>query len=378
VFGFWLFLAALESLRLIFDPVRQFGSIEMYILDGIVENLIWALTTLGLFRLMDRRPLEQGVNISRYLLYTVIGLTVSIIVEMIQFASIFVLIQRGDIPIPVDPEGAGPQLTLLTPILSLWFLDEIIVYLGILGVAFARRYLVRLREREWESARLQAEAANLEAQLADAHLAALRMQLNPHFLFNTLHTVSSLADDDPEGVQRVVARLSGLLRHVLEGSSRQEVPLRGELAFVRDYLEIHRIRFQGSLDINEELDPDTLDALVPNLILQPLVENAIKHGVGQNEEGARISLRSYRETASGLLVLSIEDNGPGLTPGAELKASQAGRVGIANTRERLRALYGSAASLELAESEGGGVAAILSLPYYIISDLRSIPHESSA
>ena len=148
------------------------------------------------------------------------------------------------------------------------------MYLAVLAAGFAREYFVRDQIR-------QRQAVELQAQLADARLSALRMQINPHFLFNTLHAISALVDRDPAGVRRMIARLSELLRMTIDRQAADEVPLREELAFLRRYIEIMEIRFQGALHVSTKVDNETLDALVPNLILQPIVENALEHGVSR-------------------------------------------------------------------------------------------------
>ena len=225
-----------------------------------------------------------------------------------------------------------------------------------LAAGFARDALIRLRARE-------ADAAHLEAQLADARLSALRMQLNPHFLFNTLHAVSALVERDPAGVRTMIARLSALLRRVLDGGDRHEVPLRDELALVRDYLAIQRVRLGDRLDVVETLADDTLDALVPTLVLQPLVENAVQHGIAVSEGPGRLGLVARRE--GGRLVLEVQDSGPGPSHARP----ETGGVGLRNTRERLAALYGADATFALERGAEGGAVARVALPFHTDSDL---------
>jgi len=252
----------------------------------------------------------------------------------------------------------------LRAVTHLWFLREMIVYCGIVAAGVAREYAVRYRSRRDESARLQAEAAQLRAQLAEARLAALRNQMDPHFLFNTLNAVSALVERDPRGVRRMIARLSELLRHSLEGAGEPEVTLRQELEFADRYLEIMRIRFQGSLEVRTDLAEEVMDALVPNLVLQPLVENAVKHGVGHVRGGGRIEISARRD--GGRVVLCVRDNGPGLAD-----ANPREGVGVSNTRERLAQLYGEAGALALRPAEGGGVMAEVTLPYHTAGDLHA-------
>jgi sensor histidine kinase YesM len=223
-------------------------------------------------------------------------------------------------------------------------------------------YYRRFRERE-------AHAAELAGRLAQAQLQALRMQLNPHFLFNTLNAVSSLMLKDVTAANKMLARLGELLRLTLQTSHQQEVPLQQEIEFLRRYLEIEQIRFGERLQLKVELDPSTLDAAVPNLILQPLVENAIQHAIEPQEAGGQIELRSSRD--NGRLVLQVSDNGPGLAlktapPGEASQASRE-RIGLNNTRERLRTLFRENQQFDLTGNTMGGVTARLSIPFRVAS-----------
>ncbi len=227
---------------------------------------------------------------------------------------------------------------------------NLLIYWVILAVAHAFEYYRKYRERELQ-------AAELEKRLAQAKLKALQMQLNPHFLFNTLHSISALMHKDVEAADRMVSRLSDLLRAALESSDRQEVPLRQELQWLELYLDIERTRFGERLNVKMEIAPDTLDARVPNLILQPLVENAIRHGIEPRARPGRIELRAQRHGSA--LALGVSDNGPGL------RDNQPGRegVGLSNTRARLRELYGSDHRFELLRSPEGGLQVDLSIPF---------------
>ena len=353
-------------------PEVLFG-LDPVALTNIGIYAVWALLTLPVFRLAHGLPIRRNAWHRRLIGHMAIALGVALILEGIKYAAIMALLSNGALPTP--PSASAPSFGRFTFILRLWFLDELVIYLSILAVGFARHAFVRFRQREREAAALQTEAASLKAQLSDARLSALRMQINPHFLFNTLHSISSLADENPEGVQRIVARLSALLRRALEGNANQEVPLAKELSFIRDYLEIQRIRFDERLEVIERIDENLQDALVPDLILQPLVENAIKHGATTaNGHAARIVLTARRDPASDRLVLVVRDNGPGLDEGAEKRADREGRVGLANTRKRLDALYGSDATLDLTNAPEGGLIATVTLPYHTAADLRATPH----
>jgi LytS/YehU family sensor histidine kinase len=208
-----------------------------------------------------------------------------------------------------------------------------------------------------ESRDHEVRTAQLEARLAQAQLHALRLQLQPHFLFNTLNTISSVLYDDPRTADEMIARLSELLRATLRTSGRQEVTLEEELWFLDLYVDIMRARFDEKLVVALDVDPAAREALVPQLLLQPLVENAIKHGAGPRAT-ASIDVRARRDGDG--LVLEVRDHGPGL--GAD--ASPAGHgVGLTNTMERLERLYGAGHGLTFREADGGGLSVGIRIPF---------------
>jgi signal transduction histidine kinase len=210
------------------------------------------------------------------------------------------------------------------------------------GVEYYRRYRIR-----------ELKASQLEAKLAVAQLEVLKMQLQPHFLFNTLHAISALMYRDVESADRMLTRLSDFLRLALDSAGVQEVNLKEEIEYLDKYLEIEQVRFGDRLEVRRTIDAATLDLLVPNLILQPLVENAVRHGIAPRASGGRIDVRA--QAADGTLAIEIADDGPGA---AEVREG----VGISNTRARLEHLYGTAAHLDLANVPGGGFRVRLELP----------------
>ena len=202
-------------------------------------------------------------------------------------------------------------------------------------------------------------AANLRTQLVQAQLRALKMQLHPHFLFNTLHTISALVHEDPELAERTIARLSELLRLFLANSTIHEVPLSEELRILDLYLEIERTRFEDRLRVHFDVPPELRDAMVPNLLLQPLVENSIRHGIGKRSAPGWISVAAerYGET----LVLRVTDNGGGLRESGN-HPGQPG-MGLAITRSRLESLYTEHQSLVLRDVQTGGAEVRITLPF---------------
>jgi two-component system LytT family sensor kinase len=199
--------------------------------------------------------------------------------------------------------------------------------------------------------------SNLRTSLAEARLAALRAQLNPHFLFNTLNAISTLAlKGDQSAVTETIGRLSGLLRAALVEHT-EEIPLAREMEFLDDYVAIQRIRFADRLCVEKYIAPDTLGGLVPTMILQPIVENAIEHGVNAQRGVGHVHVSAVR--ASHSLVIDVRDSGPGFQPGGTSDG-----IGLANTRARLEQLYGSDYRFEYGNAPNGGAAICITLPFH--------------
>ena len=344
---FWMSLATLSAANRILGA-RDFGLGRVMNPSGpvvlaYVEALTWAVFTPIVFWLVHFSGKARSLWI-RIPLLLIVGVGVAIAVWLLLDLARHAII---DVPVPRRRRGPPSAFMPLREIGRFRFVHQLLLYFALLAAGFAREFFLRDRRR-------QQHAIQLQAQLAEARLDALRMQINPHFLFNTLHAVSALVERDPAGVRRMIARLSELLRHTIESHATDEVPLREELAFLRRYIEIMEIRFQNRLEVEQTIDDDALDALVPNLVLQPIVENALEHGVSRVGSG-RVEISAKREGAH--VVLSVRDNGPGLD------AKSASGVGLANTRARLAQLYGDSATLALTEAEGGGVLAVITVPY---------------
>jgi two-component system, LytTR family, sensor kinase len=209
--------------------------------------------------------------------------------------------------------------------------------------------------------REELRASRLKAELAQAQLQALKMQLQPHFLFNTLNSISALLDEDVEAADEMIARLGDFLRMTLQNSGAQRVTLQEELEFLRCYLEIEQVRFQDRLKVSFDVAAETLGAMVPNLILQPIVENALRHGVVAQAAPGRIEIRAAR--LNGALVLQVKDNGPGLALAQDSAGKLRGGVGLSNTRARLENLYGEAQRFEMADAREGGLQVTLEIPF---------------
>ncbi len=228
--------------------------------------------------------------------------------------------------------------------------NHALYYLLLLGAALGIVYYRRARDDD-------VLASRLEAQLARAELLLLRAQLNPHFLFNTLNAIAELMHRDVEQADRMVARLGELLREALRPDQAQLIPLAEELAFLRAYLEIEDVRFGDRLCISWNIDPGIRNALVPSFVLQPLVENAIRHGLAPRRVEGLLEIRA--NAADGNLHLQVRDNGVGLRASVETRGMG---VGLANTRERLEKLYGRLHTFAIVSRPEGGVCVLLILP----------------
>lgn len=358
IVAFWTFMALLTFANRWLDP-RQLGfqltngSVPLVL--AVMTSYMWAFLTPFVFWLSVRFLANQRHRVVGIVVLVIAGFAIAIAFGMTEEA-----IRSALITFPARRAGRGgpPGLVWLRP----WFLNDFIIYLGVLAAGLARAYSLRYRTQREESLRV---AAQLRAQLAEARLDALRMQLDPHFLFNTLHAISSLVERDPRGVRRMISRLSELLRHTIEGPTEQEIPLRSELDLLRRYLEIMEVRFQGRLEISTDVEDRAMEGLVPNLILQPIVENAIKHGVSKIEGPGRITVSGRVDGDQ--LVLRVENNG------AFIPGTENGGVGVRNTRARLAHLYGGEQSFELhgASTDAAVTIAEIRLPYHTRADLRT-------
>ena len=292
--------------------------------DAVTVNLVyywlWGLTSPLVLLLARRFPLRSARNVGVHVLASLVLTTAQLLIaEAILWKFIGSVYRRNT-----------PFLESLSMAFGVNFHSSLPTYWVILAAYLAWRYA--------------RNTSRLETQLAHAQLDALKMQLNPHFLFNTLNSVSSLMYHDVDAADAMLARLSAFLRMTLERPMAPEIPLSEELEFVERYLEIERIRFEQRLRVTVDVGPGAAEALVPALVLQPLVENAIHHGVARNAEGGSIAIRARRE--DGMLRLSVTDD---VAAGAEVREG----VGLSNTRARLQALYGGRQRFTYGPKDGG-------------------------
>ena len=304
----------------------------------------WTFLTVGILWVARRCNLERE-GMKRWILGHV---GTSVLVSLVYF-TVYAWLLSGQKSVM---DGSTFEFGNVFKKLIIFYLHVVLViYWAIVLSHQSWGYYQRSRERE-------RQASALATELVRTRLEVLRMQLNPHFLFNTLHTISALIHENPDDADRIVARLSELLRVSLEQSDSQEVPLRQELSFLERYLQIEQTRFQERLAVDMEIESGLDNVLVPSLILQPLVENAIRHGIEPREDTGRLKIGARR--LNGMLELKVSDNGPGL-PEAEVAPRREG-VGLSNTRSRLSHLYGPDHRFELTPASGGGLEARLLIP----------------
>jgi two-component system LytT family sensor kinase len=259
-------------------------------------------------------------------------------------------------------ETGNGWITLGRVVVRNHFHSDIFTYAALVSVWHAIDYYRKLKRRE-------IEARELSHRLSQAQLQTLKAQLQPHFLFNTLNGIAELNYQDPRAANKMISKLSELLRLSLATGAEQEIPLEQELQFNRHYLELEQIRLGERLQVELDIAPETLEAQVPALLLQPLVENAIRHGIAPFIKAGAIRIETRREGTQ--LRLEVKDSGPGLN-GA--KQQKAGGVGLSNTRARLQELYGNRQELMIESGQSGGLTVSILIPFRSLADARGYQH----
>jgi len=306
---------------------------------------VWVALTPLILWLGRRFPLSRSHWLRSFAAHLFLGSLVSLF-----YLSIYSFLTRL---LSIYPRWPDPLFEQFLHFTGMFFHLDLFTYGAILGIGMAAAYYRKYRENELQ-------AAELRAQLSQAQLEALRLQLQPHFLFNTLNNIVGLIrTSESKQAIRMITGLSDLLRHVLEHAGHQEVSLREEMEFLQRYLDIQQMRFSDRLKVEMKVDRDTLAGKVPSLILQPIVENAIRHGISARDAGGTLSLSASRH--NGHLQISVYNDGPTLPPGWRIEDCPG--IGLENTRARIEQLYGVAASLEVSNRDERGVEAVLTIPF---------------
>ncbi|MGN6106266.1 MAG: sensor histidine kinase [Kofleriaceae bacterium] len=323
-----------------------------YLVSWLVGVTLIAAMTPAILVLARRFPIERALWVRRLALHAVFS---------VGFAAV-ALIVLATAHTALGFLAAVPthEFSTALEIVALFVShNHLVAYWLVLGVVHAARTYQRYRDREREAARLELAASELKTRLVRSQLGVLKAQLQPHFLFNTLNAITVLVRQGRTAeADETLGQLSDLLRGVLDDVDAQEVPLHRELDHVKRYLAIEQLRFQDRLSIEIAVEPEALDAAVPHLSLQPLVENAVRHGISRTTAAGRIAVRAARRDSA--LEIAVTDDGPGLAAG-----ERGHGIGLANTRARLEQLYGAAASLTVANHAPRGAIATLRLPFRV-------------
>ncbi|CAN5855429.1 histidine kinase [soil metagenome] len=349
IWGIWTFIGLVFTLQFYFASYRSERPTPF--VDALYMQMIWAylfaLATPLVLWAVTRLPLERENWVRSALLHIPASIVLGVLLTALGRVLIWL---RWSWPL-------GKPLTFesITRFVVANFTEAIGIYLLIALTGYAFSYYRRFREG-------QVRTLQLEAQLSQAQLHALKMQLHPHFLFNTLHSISALLNKDVEAARKMITRLGDFLRLTLENSGSQEVTLRQEIEFLGCYLEIERIRFQDRLVTHMDVAQQTLDAKVPNLILQPIVENAIRHAIAPRSTQGLIEIEAKQR--NGTLRIQIRDNGPGLSAHRTSENVFKKGLGLANTETRLEQLYGRAHSFNLSNNPEGGLIVTLEIPFH--------------
>ena len=303
---------------------------------------LWALVTPLILWLARRFRIDRNQWLRKAALHFLFSLVLVTVLISLHFVIYMVLSGRVSSITPLRLLG------YLYPNLDRWLL----LYWFILLMSHAFNYYNSYRKGELK-------ASQLRTQLVQSQLEALKMQVQPHFLFNTLHSISALLSKDTEGARKMITRLGDFLRLTLENSGSMEVTLQQEIEFLNGYLEIERVRFQDRLTTDIRIDPTVLDVRVPNLILQPIVENAMRHAVVNSRSGHVEIIAAPR---NGAVHIEVNDNGPGLQVDRTLEMRRSKGLGLANTQARLVGLYGTAARFEMTNRSSGGLTVTIEIP----------------
>jgi sensor histidine kinase YesM len=343
----WLGIALLSAVQnvLVMRAERLQHSWARLVLVMVLSWLVWVLATPLVLRL-GREFQPVGFRpISRWLIHLVAF-------GMISVAS---AAWEAMLVVSLNPMRKSPPPG---PFRSIWLgtlYDEVALYLSLYAVPLVINYILESKER---LIRQQIETARLNEQFSKAQLDALRRQIEPHFLFNALHAIAGLVREGRnESAVSMIAGLSDFLRKVVDTSDRHEVPLGEEVQFLQKYLDIQKVRFADRLQLSVEIPEELRTAQVPSLILQPIVENSIKHGIAKQARGGWIRVSAFR--SDGLLTLRVYNDGPSLP--IQCESTRSG-IGIANLRSRLRAMFGDAFELCL-QNHSAGVEVLISVPF---------------
>jgi sensor histidine kinase YesM len=355
LFGGWtlvsIIFAGISYAGAIGENNKEFGFASALRLN-LVQFYLWAILSPLLFRFACRFPIEfRPLNVRNLLLYFPALISFAGVHQVLHLAVLWSITPRWRQRFPA-------LIDCYRAYFAFGFYIDLIIALLIVIAVHALLYYQSFRASELAQ-------SSLKTQLAQAQLRALKMQLHPHFLFNTLHSISSLVLEDAQKANSMIACLGDFLRLTLENSNQQLVSLKEETEFLRCYLEIEQVRFGDRLTVALELEPQTLSVQVPHLILQPVVENAIQHAITPRATRGQINIGAKR--VNNLVRLEVRDNGPGIASNDALLGAEG--VGLSNVRARLHQIYGSDFRFELMNGREGGLSVLMEIPFQPQPDL---------
>lgn len=334
-----------------FQRPEPFNWMEMFSFSAS-NYVFWAFLTPLVYNILQAYPLDRQTGLGKKFIHFLLAILVAAFHELASTVIYFL------------PPYLSGRMTIDARLLShvipnypAGVVGRFVEYIIIIGGFIAIDYYRKFRDK-------QLELITVEKELSNAQLNALKMQLHPHFLFNTLHTISSLMERNIEGAQKVVSQLGHLLRSILEQDKKHSIPLSEELKYIRSYLDIEQVRFNDRLQIKYDISKDTLDALVPNLILQPLVENAVKHGFSKRTDCGVIKVTSRR--LNGSLEIIIEDDGRGVSDPAVILSKPG--IGIQNVKDRLKQMYADDFEFEITSPNQQGFIVRMDIPFVKAGD----------
>jgi two-component system, LytTR family, sensor kinase len=348
IWAIWTLIGLVFTLQYYFTTYRSERPATFY--DSLYMQMtwsyVWALATPLVLLAVSRLPVERSNWIRVSLIHLPISIVLSVLITAL--GHVILWLNWG------WSMGKPFSFERMVRFVVANFSEGIGIYMLIALTSYAFSYYRRYREG-------QLRTLQLEAQLSQAQLQALKMQLHPHFLFNTLHSISALLSEDTDSARTMITRLGDFLRLTLENAGTQEVTLKQEMEFLKCYLEIERIRFQDRLQTHLDVSPQALDAKVPNLILQPIVENAIRHGVVSRSTPGLVEIQAKPQ--NGTLRIQVRDNGPGLPEHRTSESLFKKGLGLVNTETRLQRLYGMAHVFDLTNDPEGGLVVTLEIPF---------------
>ncbi len=350
-----LYMASMDLMRY---PKAHF--LAQLLPMNLLQNLAWGLAGLGVMAVARRWPLLQFNWAERK--NWLIELLACVAIAVLALVMLWLVAMLYAEPEIIMKARANPWHWFLR-YSSMYFHISLLLMWAVLGAWHGMHIYQRYRQRELE-------AAQLESRLAQAQNAALQMQLRPHFLFNTLNSISALIHSDADNADRMVSRLADLLRMTLDSGNSQQIPLSREMAIIDAYLSIELIRFQDRLQVSKDIPASCLNALVPAFLLQPLVENAIKHGVADQIHLSTIDIRVRHEDP--WLILEVLDNGKGVSAQARSGGGKGigSGIGTQNTEARLQLLYQERHSFTLENMPGQGTRALVRIPYTLAGEAK--------